>query len=32
VFVVAGPAQRERLDRVARRVYEAYETAAVETR
>jgi anti-sigma factor RsiW len=32
VFVVAGPAQRERLDRVARRVYEAYETAAVDNR
>jgi anti-sigma factor RsiW len=32
VFVVAGPAQRERLDRVARRIYEAYETAAVEKR
>jgi hypothetical protein len=30
--VVAGPAQRERLDRVARRVYEAYETAAVDNR
>jgi anti-sigma factor RsiW len=27
-FVVAGPAERERLDRVARRVYEAYEIAA----
>ena len=31
-FVVAGPAQRERLDRVARRVYETYETASVEQR
>jgi anti-sigma factor RsiW len=31
-FVVAGPAQRERLDRVARRVYEAYETASTEKR
>jgi len=31
-FVVAGPAERERLDRVARRVYEAYETAANERR
>ena len=31
-FVVAGPAQRERLDRVARRVYEAYETASIENR
>jgi anti-sigma factor RsiW len=31
-FVVAGPAQRDRLDRVARRVYEAYETASVERR
>lgn len=28
-FVVAGPAERARLDRVARRVYEAYETASV---
>ena len=27
-FVVAGPAERERLDRVARRVYDAYEQAA----
>ena len=32
MFVVAGPAERERLDRVARRVYEAYETAANERR
>jgi anti-sigma factor RsiW len=31
-FVVAGPAERGRLDRVARRVYEAYETAANERR
>ena len=31
-FVVAGPADRARLDRVARRVYEAYETAANERR
>jgi anti-sigma factor RsiW len=27
-FVVAGPAERERLDRVARRVYDAYEQPA----
>jgi anti-sigma factor RsiW len=27
-FVVAGPAERERLDRVARRVYDAYEEQA----
>jgi len=27
-FVVAGPAERERLDRVARRVFDAYEVAS----
>jgi anti-sigma factor RsiW len=27
-FVVAGPAERERLDRIARRVYAAYEASA----
>ena len=31
-FVVAGPAQRERLDRVARRVYEVYEATTNERR
>jgi anti-sigma factor RsiW len=31
-FVVAGPAERERLDRVARRVYDAYEQASAERR
>ncbi len=29
-FVVAGPAERERLDRVARRVFDAYEVAENE--
>jgi len=29
-FVVAGPAERERLDRVARRVFDAYEVASNE--
>jgi anti-sigma factor RsiW len=29
-FVVAGPAERERLDRIARRVHAAYEAAPAE--
>lgn len=31
-FVVAGPAERERLDRIARRVYSAYEAPPPERR
>jgi anti-sigma factor RsiW len=29
-FVVTGPAERERLDRIARRVFDAYEVASNE--